>query len=267
MLKKIITLAFSVLSLSAYANGGTFAPAQTAFTPHCFIGIESGYGPSIDNDFSPHYTSPTLTGVNSVWFSPSDATLDGSDFGSAPFFGAYLGYAFSPNMSVALSYDWMGNYDYSKYFPLSKNANNEIAEVFTDNGISFQPILATLRLNPSESWQGITPFVEVGAGVSINNSGDLVNYDVLTHQSGHDFYGTLTGKTMTSFAWKVGAGLDYMFHPQWHLIAGYRYIDVGRVETTDILTAQGLGQGTIQPFSADNVGINQVYLSLAYDFA
>ena len=263
--KFLLAVLMTVVSTDiVLANGGSFMPAVN-FNPHCYVALEAGYGISSGVSFLPDYGVNGNSDFN--WNLPAGSLIDNDDFGSAPLFGASFGYVFTPNFSLGLSYDWIGNYKYDKFYSSTSASSDSFGDGYYDDGIHFQPLLATLRLNPSTGFGGIIPFMEVGAGVSFNNSGDFNSFNLTPSGSPNSYNDIINNKTMTNFAWKAGLGVDYGFHNHYHFIVGYRYMDVGKIETASTRTDLIRGNsGSIAPLESNNIGINQAYISLAYDF-
>lgn len=75
-----------------------------------------------------------------------------------------------------------------------------------------------------------TPYIGGGLGMGfINTKGKESGYDVDDPSDSWDF-GT-GSKTVTNFAWNVGAGLGYDITENWTLDAGYRFVGLGSVKT------------------------------------
>jgi opacity protein-like surface antigen len=81
------------------------------------------------------------------------------------------------------------------------------------------------------TWYGITPFVGGGIGFATNWFQNF--YDISAQPAGG--FGYANNRTMTNFAWQVGAGLAYNITPNFKMELGYRYLDTGRIETGAIV--------------------------------
>lgn len=79
------------------------------------------------------------------------------------------------------------------------------------------------------TWYGLTPFVGVGLGFANNRVSNMVDVD---HQLGG--YGYAGDKSKTNFAWALMAGLGYNVSQNLKLELGYRYLNLGDVESGPI---------------------------------
>lgn len=71
----------------------------------------------------------------------------------------------------------------------------------------------------------VTPYLKLGVGASKNKSNDYVYTDEYNNTT------TYPGKTVTKFAYQVGAGLRMATHERFNTKIEYMYIDHGKIET------------------------------------
>ncbi|WP_406854687.1 outer membrane protein [Alsobacter sp. KACC 23698] len=76
------------------------------------------------------------------------------------------------------------------------------------------------------TWVGVTPFVGAGVGFANHKLSGLTDVD---HQLGG--YGFAGDHSKTNFAWALMAGLGYNVSPNLKLELGYRYLNMGDVES------------------------------------
>ncbi len=95
------------------------------------------------------------------------------------------------------------------------------------------------------TWYGITPYIGGGVGVGVNW---LQNFYDLSAQPAGGF-GFAQNRMPTNFAWQLGAGLAYNVTPNLKLEVGYRYLDLGKLNTGTIV-CQGtpVCPGEVQSF-------------------
>ncbi|MCC3243725.1 outer membrane beta-barrel protein [Methylocystis sp. WRRC1] len=80
------------------------------------------------------------------------------------------------------------------------------------------------------TWYGITPYVGGGIGFAVNW---LQNVNDFSAQPAGGF-GYASDTNRTNFAWAVMAGLAYNVTPNLKLEVGYRYLDMGTINTNPI---------------------------------
>lgn len=169
--------------------------------------------------------------------SSPNATFYQNDFGSGAFAGAGIGYQFSSWFRG----DVTGEYRFSKGFKLNDR------ETFVDQGFTINGFerahgdysSALVLVNgyfDLGTWHGLTPFIGGGVGVAYHwlKGFDTVTYNyypALPFQNPGINSGTFRDKSKSSFAWAVHAGLAYDVTPNVKLELGYRYVNLGKVET------------------------------------
>ncbi|HEX2842440.1 outer membrane protein [Hyphomicrobium sp.] len=77
------------------------------------------------------------------------------------------------------------------------------------------------------TWHGVTPYVGGGIGLAYI---DVQGYKDVNVPANSVWYGN-ADKGQTNFAWALYAGLSYDVTPQFTVDLGYRYTDLGTVET------------------------------------
>jgi opacity protein-like surface antigen len=112
------------------------------------------------------------------------------------------------------------------------------------------------------TWYGITPFIGGGVGVSDNMLHALTDNGLETGG-----FGTAQDHNSLQFAWALMAGFSYSLTSNLKLELGYRYLDMGKVDSNPIV-CQGVGPGGCnfekQSFRMTS---NDVRLGLRYMFA
>ena len=110
-----------------------------------------------------------------------------------------------------------------------------------------------------------TPYVGAGIGAAfIKTKGNSKGYNDLEGSWDIDF----GSKTVTNFAWNVGAGLGYDITDHWTVDLGYRFVGLGSVKTGTYYEPSGAVPGTndsVQMKSSD-LRQHQVSLGVRYTF-
>jgi len=105
-----------------------------------------------------------------------------------------------------------------------------------------------------------TPYIGAGIGMGfIGTKGSERGYDV---NDPDDSWGGSTGsKTVTNFAWNVGAGLGYDITDNWSLDVGYRFVGLGSVKTKSFRDGDDKIYG-----KTDNLYQHQFAVGVRYTF-
>lgn len=253
------------LSTSVWCNGISVCnPA--CFWRNFFVGVEGGATISRDVYLAPDWS---YTGnVQVTWAVPPGSSYD-TNLGTAGMEGAKLGFHINPNVAVDVAYNHRGNFSSDRVFPITRRLSVGEEIIFRD--ISANSYFADLTLNPTVCWGGFTPYVSAGIGLSRNKIGSLQDRELFTSSLPQNFDILVPGKSVNSFAWQAGIGVDYApCNSRLHLNLGYRFVDIGKLETENRFTDQvraPFESQTIQPFVASHVGFNEVYGGLTYSFA
>jgi len=257
-MKRVLTIAILTTSyvISAVEDIGLKK------TPGVYFSVEAGASLSTKIIFAPNWD---LMGVTEHSWTPPVSDSFETNFGTNKCIGAIIGYQFNPIISAEFSYDYRGKFrSIRAYGPTTDTTHGE---VYSINCISSQTVMANMQLSPDVSWGGFVPYILGGIGVAINKTGELRNYDVYNQAVPISFDTRLRGKTCHSFAWQVGLGAHYLLSKHWQIGLGYRYIDIGKLVTseyyTEVLTQQ---TGTVLPFIAKHPGFNEILASLVYCF-
>ena len=104
------------------------------------------------------------------------------------------------------------------------------------------------------TWHCITPFIGGGVGIAAHN------FAGLTDSGG----GVATDATPTNFAWAVMAGLALDVTPNLKIELGYRYLDMGNINSNPIQCLQP--QGCWQERHSFGLASQDVRLGLRYAF-
>ncbi|WP_043539637.1 outer membrane protein [Salinarimonas rosea] len=153
-----------------------------------------------------------------------------SDFSSAGFVGAGVGYRFNSWFRADVTGEYRGRANYrglDRVRWIGANGFNQTNELYFDKSEWVGLVNGYLDLG---SWYGITPFVGAGIGfahVTIDNFRDIGTI-FPSNVSGFSNSVVYADKeSRTNFAWALYAGLGYEVSPNLSLELGYRYLAMG----------------------------------------
>lgn len=257
-MKRIFSIGLVVITSSVFANENV-SPEKSSGV---YCGFECGASISTNILFAPDWN---LMGVTKHSWEPVRSDSFETNFGTHKCLGAKIGYQFNPTIGIEAAYNYRGKFDSIRGYAQTTDALH--GEIFSINCISFQTVMFNLNLLPEVSWGGFVPYVTSGIGVAINKTGELRNYDVFNQSVPISFDTRLRGKTCKSFAWQTGVGVHYTFFQKWRFELGYRYVDVGKLMTSDSFVGVISGYtSTLPPFVAKHPAFNEIIASLVYCF-
>ncbi|MCC5014295.1 SPOR domain-containing protein [Legionella sp. 31fI33] len=202
-----------------------------------------------------------LTVDNGSGFSsPSDKDTYTMDSESSAVLGVGGGYRFTHFMVPAVSV----GINYSHFF--NRTINGQIRQYslpeFTNYNyqwkLSSDLVLASSKINLLEIHH-VAPFVQGGIGVSINHASDY-SETVLPNVTPRVSPG-FSNHNQTSFAYQLGAGLDWAVKPQWLVSLGYEYTDLGKFRS-----GPGLQEWSNATLSSRNLTSNAAVFGMTYLF-
>ncbi len=82
------------------------------------------------------------------------------------------------------------------------------------------------------TWYGVTPFVGFGIGAAFHNLSPLTDIGLGIANGG---FGTSAATEQTNFAWAAMGGLAFNVTPNFKVEVGYRYLDMGRINSNPIV--------------------------------
>jgi opacity protein-like surface antigen len=139
-----------------------------------------------------------------------------NDVGNSPVIQGGIGWRFSPNFRIDGTLGYRGGYELndSDGFPSKYNAD-----------VTSWALMANAYYDFNLSWG--KPYVGVGLGVAVNEIGTITN---TANIPGAPTF-TLPGGTTTDLAWSLQAGIAFQLSPRVTLDVGYRYADLGKIES------------------------------------
>lgn len=263
MFNKKLLLSISALSLLSSAAYAT-APNPCCFCPHFFAGIEAGRSHSSEAYFLPQFQ--TANGNN---FTIPENTDWFRSFGTSPLYGAFVGYQFSPNLGLQLTFDHRNEFTWTVPVSSASSFPDSPFEQYSVHDIEASTLLVDVKFAPSVCWNGFVPFVKAGLGVSRNKTGEL--RDVYIPNNFFDatllFDQRTPGDKETEFAWDAGVGVDYYFNKCISANVAYRYVSLGEFKTgdggTDLVTDADFES---RGFRSEHISLSEVIVGLTYHF-
>ncbi len=200
---------------------------------------------------------------------PGGFTENGSGVGPSAILGGGVGYQFNEwfRADITGEYRTPSNYWGLESYagtvgggpPFSPNCPATCYDRYSAN-VSSAVFLANGYVDLG-TWWGVTPYVGAGIGGAYNMFNGL--YDTGLETGG---YGSAPDSGTLSLAWAVMAGVSYAITPNLRLEFGYRYINLGNVNSYGIECANG-GCGSNGEESLHfNMASNDVRLGLRYIF-
>lgn len=259
--QKIITR--TLLSAALFITSSSFANNLSGF----YLGLEGGAAKALSTNVEPDWSVNTVHSWDAV-----DGSYD-ADLGTAPSFGAKIGYAINKNVAFDLAYNRRGNFNFENGFapPPDGILNAPIGEVYQYNDINSNAFTFNATLFPSISSEKFKPFVSAGVGVAINKFGSVNNFNITSNSPAGpvplNYNIRLDGDNKTSFTWQIGAGLDYSIIEHLDFGLGYRFVDLGKFTTSTNFTNSVSGaESTVKPYIINHLNVNEFYARLNYYF-
>ena len=258
---------WTLLSATIFTVSSSFAAGLTNNLCGFYLGIEGGAAKTLTTNVEPDWSVSTVH----TWYAVN-GSYD-TDFGTAPSFGAKLGYAINKNIAFDLAYNRRGNFNFENGFtaPPGTIATAPLGEIYKYNDINSNAFTFNATLFPSISSEKFKPFVSAGIGVSINKLGSLNNFNIIDANPAQpvplNYNVQLDGANKTSFTWQIGAGLDYSIIEHLDFGLGYRFVDLGKFTTGTHFTESVAGtDSTVKPYIINHLNVNEFYARLNYYF-
>jgi opacity protein-like surface antigen len=168
------------------------------------------------------------------------------DFGSYAFVGAGVGYQFNSwlRADITAEYRTKSRFEFTdRYCFPGAGGVCGVTPPYTDGfnrisgNISSMVFLANAYLDLG-TWNGLTPFIGAGVGFAnhrfsggYDQGGTVVTQVAPAPQIGFATGGTIGNATKTNFAWAVMAGVGYEVNERLKLELGYRYLNMGKIQS------------------------------------
>jgi opacity protein-like surface antigen len=136
---------------------------------------------------------------------------------SGAFVGAVgLGYAINSKVRTDVSLSYRGAYRYSSTEQFGLRVSQKISSTALMLSGYWSPMGNPLR--------SVSPYFMGGAGLAVNKAG--------TYGNSQDY---VLGDKTGQFAWQIGAGLIHKASDRISVDLMYKYVDLGRIRTRDIM--------------------------------
>ena len=237
--------ALALAALAAF--GAPDAKAQIAVPAGVYVRGEAGVAFHEDVNFTDlHTTAPDCFLCGGTAATPA---------GTSGIFGGAVGLRLNEIARADLSVDYMTSATIS-------GENGGTPPTTVSSKFNSLVVLANGYLDFPEFPPGVlgpfTPYVDGGLGFAQNSLG------AISGTTGAAGAYTLSGRNQTTFAYALGLGVSYPLAPRFTVDFGYRFFDLGDLETGRSLTQKG---ATVQVTGArsDGVSVQTVIAGLRYE--
>jgi opacity protein-like surface antigen len=191
---------------------------------------------------------------------PEFVFLDKGGFTSAPFFGGGIGYAWNEWLRFDVTVEYRGKAD---FHALDRFFNTGTA-LFNTNQYSASKSEWVALVNgylDLGTWWCITPFIGAGAGVAYNKIEHFRDVNVIAAGGGWADAGT-----KANFAWALHAGAAYKVTPGFVVELSYRYLNLGKAETANLVNLDPLfvSGNPLAPVTFNNLQSHDVMLGMRW---
>ncbi len=239
-------------------------PTEPAVLPVADFGgwyLRGDVGLGIDQQSS---LNSTFTGAY-----PPGFAYNGNGIGNQAIFGGGFGYKFNNWFRADVTGEYRTASSYwgmESYQPGALFASPACPNICFDRdtaSVSSAVFLVNGYIDLG-TWYNVTPYVGGGAGVSYNMLHGLTDIGIETGG-----YGTALDQNTSNFAWALMAGFSYSLTSNLKLDIGYRYLDMGKVESNLIGCNGGAQNCNGGSYEAQTFRLtsNDIRLGLRYVFA
>jgi opacity protein-like surface antigen len=182
-------------------------------------------------------------------------------FDGAPLFGLGVGYQFNN----WLRFDATGEYRSNSHFHGQQTATFGAIILPDDYHASKSEWLALANVYADlGTWWGITPFVGVGIGASLNRIASFT--DIGATQVGATILSTTYGADASTwnFAWALHAGMAYRVTPAFAVELAYRYVNLGSAKTGPTNSFDGVTIVNGTPFEFNRLESHDLKLGVRW---
>lgn len=170
--------------------------------------------------------APAFTELMSGWYLRGDVGYRFNHVesveSSVPFLSQTSDNGAGVSVGLGYKYQWFRTdltFDYGAQVEISGITATGVPQPQYHDGIDVASVLANFYVDLG-TWDGFTPYVGVGAGISSFRGRDFVATALSTSVP-------VQPVSMTNFSWALMAGVSYQVLPTWVVDVGYRYLDLG----------------------------------------
>ena len=194
-----------------------------------------------------------------------DFSRDGYSLKEAAILGAGAGYQFNNWFRADVTGEYRTQAKYRAYENYSGSPNCPTGSGYLCldgyNGSVSSAVFLVNGYVQAGTWYGVTPYVGVGVGTSINTFSGLTDVG-LTNPGA---FGQAESHTSARFAYALMAGISYDLTRNLKLDIGYRFLDQGRVNSNPIICQDQ--NGCPHETQSYRLTSNDVRVGLRYQFA
>ena len=192
-------------------------------------------------------------------------------FDAAPLFGLGIGYSFNRWLRFDVTGEYRGAANFHGLDVGTLPTCSGTAPCFADDHYTGSKSEWTFMFNgyvDLGTWYNFTPFVGAGVGVSRNTISNFGDFSTCIDSSNCALGGSSAfGGTASTwnFAWALHAGLAYQLSQNVTLELAYRYIDLGKARSGDLVAFDGTNN-IYNPMEFNHLTSNDVKLGLRFNF-
>lgn len=243
---KLFALAGAFLLVSSAAHAADLALPEAPPPEPMPVPVEAVGGWYLRGDLG--FSNQEVDGMDNALYSNVTGLRQSVAFDGAPFAGIGVGYQFNQwfRVDVTGEYRAGANFRGRDVFASQFDTDGDPATPGTTLGVGVDTYTAqksefTGLINAYfdlGTWNNITPFVGAGVGLSRNTISHFTDIGTNDVNNGTSvaFGGT---KSKVNFAWALMAGVGYQVAPGLTLEGAYRYINLGKAETGDMIAFDG----------------------------
>ena len=228
----ILALAGATVLLSTAANAADLPPPLpmpmvqpvAVVTGGWYVRGDVGIAQKSFSDFDHHQTNPAFN-----W--PASWRIDQKDMADAAFVGFGVGYAWNN----WLRFDVTGEYRMKEWFKVIGSYDCVGVRCFDvyEGHHSNWLVLANAYIDLG-TWWCLTPFVGAGIGTAYHKFSGVSDLGLISNNGGAGFGYASADSSKWNLAWALHAGVAYNVTNNFKVELGYRYVNMGSIETSVI---------------------------------
>jgi opacity protein-like surface antigen len=186
------------------------------------------------------FSNQRVGSLYNILYEGTDVTNVFKDFSAAPFGGFGIGYQVNNWFRLDITgeyrgksnFDGLDTYTYDDGGPIVTRVDDY------DGNKSEWTFLANAYFDIWD-FHGFKPFIGVGLGTSYNIISDFTDVDPTDGDTFDPSYAYAKDTGTWNFAWAVYAGIGYQVTERLTIEAAYRYLDLGKAQSGDLIAYDG----------------------------